>query len=91
MRRRTTQVHFDEQRRFASLWRRFLPAAASAAPAPAWTLTMTPIPANFAPGGTGEYVAVATNVGAAPTSGTAIFEATLPVGITPQNRRLQDQ
>ena len=63
----------------------FLPAAASAAPAPAWTLTMTPIPANFTPGGSGEYVAVATNVGAASISGTATFEASLPVGITPQS------
>ena len=46
-----------------------LPASASAAPAPAWALTATPEPANFAPGAGGEYVVVATNVGAATTSG----------------------
>ena len=53
------------------------PASASAA-APAWTLTMTPEPANFAPGATPEYVIVATNVGAAPASGQSVLKVTLP-------------
>lgn len=46
------------------------PASASAAtPTPAWVLTATSEPANFAPGGKGEYVIVATNVGAKETNG----------------------
>ena len=66
-----------------------LPAGASAAPAPAWTLSLTPLPANFAPGANAEYLVLATNVGAAPTTseetelqvsvppGLAILEASL--------------
>ena len=55
------------------------PALASAAPAPAWTLTATPEPANFAPGKNGEYVLVATNVGGAITSGAeAELELAVP-------------
>jgi hypothetical protein len=53
------------------------PVNAGAA-APAWTLTMTPEPANFAPGATPEYVIVATNVGAAATSGQSELKVTLP-------------
>lgn len=62
-----------------------LPAAASAAPKAAWTLTLTPMPANFEPGATPhpEYMAVATNVGAAATTGTSTLKATLPVGLEP--------
>src|SRR4051812_1593502 len=61
------------------------PAAASAAPAPAWSLTLTPMPANFAPGASPhpEYMVVATNVGAAPTTGTSVLSATLPEGLQP--------
>jgi hypothetical protein len=44
------------------------PAAAAAA-APGWSLTATPMPANLAPGGEGEYFLVATNDGGAVTSG----------------------
>jgi hypothetical protein len=67
-----------------------LPSAAAAA-APGWSLTVTPSPANFAPGEGGEYVAVATNVGGAVTDGTvATLELTVPAGLViekviPQN------
>lgn len=44
--------------------------AAMAAPGPAWTITDTAEPANFTTGVVGEYVVVATNVGAAPTAGS---------------------
>jgi hypothetical protein len=53
------------------------PTGATAA-APAWTLSMTPVPANFAPGQTSEYVIVATNVGATSSAGEVVIEATLP-------------
>jgi hypothetical protein len=63
-----------------------LPASASAEPAPAWTLSVTPMPANFAPGADPkpEYFLIATNVGAAPTtSEPSVIEATLPDGLIP--------
>jgi hypothetical protein len=53
-------------------------APLASAAAPAWTLTMTPEPANFAPGATPEYVVVATNVGAKATSGETRLEVELP-------------
>jgi hypothetical protein len=53
------------------------PSAADAAK-PAWVLSMSAQPSNFAPGQRSEYVLLATNVGAAPTSGTATLEVTLP-------------
>jgi hypothetical protein len=63
-----------------------LPGGASAAPAPAWMLTLTPLPAVFNPGSTPEYVVSATNIGAAQTTGaTATVEVTLPAGIKPLN------
>src|SRR4051794_39960192 len=58
-----------------------LPAGASAAPAPAWTLAATAEPANFAPGAGGEYVVVATTVGAAPTTGKSEVQITIPAGL----------
>jgi hypothetical protein len=59
--------------------------ASPAAPGPAWKLTITPFPANFEAGEKGEFFAIATNVGAAPTtSETASVEVTLPAGFTPQ-------
>ena len=67
----------------------FLPAGASAAPipsAPAWALSLTPLPANFAPGASlaPQYLISATNVGAKATSGAAsVVKATLPVGLAP--------
>jgi hypothetical protein len=63
-----------------------LPATASAAPAPAWTLSVTPMPANFVPAANPkpEYFVIATNVGAAPTTAeAAVIEATLPEGLVP--------
>jgi hypothetical protein len=58
-----------------------LPGAASAAPAPAWTLAATAEPANFAPGAGGEYVVVATNVGAQATTGKSEVQITIPAGL----------
>jgi hypothetical protein len=61
-----------------------LPAGAAAAPAgAAWKLTMTPMPANFAPGADTEYLLVATNVGGEATAGPVTLEADLPAGIDP--------
>jgi len=61
-----------------------LPASASAAAEPAWSLSVTPFPANFAPGATPEYFVVATNVGGAETTSTpSLIEATLPAGLKP--------
>jgi hypothetical protein len=54
-----------------------LPAGASAA-APAWTLSLTPLPANFAPGRTVEYLVVGTNVGAGPTTSESVLEVNVP-------------
>jgi hypothetical protein len=60
------------------------PAVSSAAPeAPAWGITITPMPTNFAPGATTEYLLVATNLGAKPTSGQVTLKASLPGGLKP--------
>jgi len=60
-----------------------LPAGASAAQKPAWALTLTPMPAAFAPGATGEYLALATNVGSAQSTAEAtVIEVTLPAAVT---------
>jgi hypothetical protein len=56
----------------------FAPASASGAATAAWQLTVTPMPANFTPGETDEYLLLATNVGAASTGGQVTVEATLP-------------
>lgn len=57
------------------------PSGAAAAPAPAWSLTATPLPANFAPGQFSQFVVVATNVGAAPTTAEeSVVEVALPAG-----------
>jgi hypothetical protein len=48
----------------------FLPATA-AADAPAWSLSLTPMPTNLVPGGNTEYLLLATNVGGKVTSGSA--------------------
>jgi uncharacterized repeat protein (TIGR01451 family) len=59
-----------------------IPATASAA-APGWSLAITPLPANFAPGQESEYAVVATNIGAASTNGGEIeVKATVPKGLT---------
>jgi hypothetical protein len=62
------------------------PTGSQGAAAPAWSLTVTPIPSNFAPGADPEpqYLISATNVGAAPTtSEAALLKAVLPAGLTP--------
>jgi hypothetical protein len=59
-----------------------LPSTATAAPAPAWTLSAVAEPGNFTPGKVGEYVIVATNVGAAATDGTqTTLDITVPDGL----------
>jgi hypothetical protein len=61
----------------------FAPAA-EAAPAPAWTLSLTPMPANFAPGEVSQYLAVATNVGGGVTTGEPTrLETSMPAGVVP--------
>ena len=58
----------------------FAPQGASAA-APAWALTSTPLPANYTPGQFSQFVVVATNVGAAPTTAEeAVVKVALPAG-----------
>jgi hypothetical protein len=60
----------------------FAPASASAAtPTPAWMLTATSEPANFAPGGKGEYVIVATNVGAQTSGSATKLTIKVPAGL----------
>ncbi|HWA55268.1 MAG TPA: hypothetical protein VG816_13950, partial [Solirubrobacterales bacterium] len=73
----------------------FLPATASAAPTPqpAWAITLTPMPSNFAAGTvrTPQYLILATNVGAADTDGTTtVVKATLPPGLKPVNPSAED-
>ena len=59
-------------------------AAAEAEPRPAWHLSLSALPTNLAPGGQGEYLAVATNVGGAATDATPVaLSVTLPAGIAP--------
>jgi hypothetical protein len=58
---------------------------------PAWKLVVNSLPTNFIPGSDSkgevifgpEYLLLATNVAAAPTSGEVKIEDTLPTGITP--------
>lgn len=63
------------------------PPAAAADPAPAWSIAVSSYPTNFVPGTTGTeerapgYFLVATNVGAAPTSGEFTVSNTLPAGL----------
>jgi hypothetical protein len=59
------------------------PAGAQAEAGPAWDLRITPMPANLAPGGTGELLLSATNIGAGPTDGPVLLSYTLPEGLTP--------
>lgn len=72
-----------------------LPAAATAAPnpQPAWAITLTPMPSNFAAGTvrTPQYLILATNIGAADTDGTTtVVKATLPVGLKPVKPSAED-
>jgi hypothetical protein len=57
--------------------------AATAAPAPAWSLGLTASPAAFGPETTSRFFAVATNVGAAATSGATVVEVELPAALEP--------
>ncbi|HEY6729717.1 MAG TPA: hypothetical protein VI039_01695 [Solirubrobacterales bacterium] len=77
-----------------------IPASASAAPAPAFKLTATAQPTNFAAGsepdedqkafGRPQYSFVVTNVGSATTSGPIVFTDTLPDGLTPVSPGARD-
>lgn len=65
-------------------------SAVAAGPAPAWKLTAASHPTNLIPGSTGggrnkvpQYDILATNVGAAPTSGAIVVTVVLPAGLTP--------
>jgi hypothetical protein len=58
------------------------PASASAAPQPAWRLTLEPYPTHFVPGAKGRYLLMATNVGSAGAAGPTQIEGTLPAGLT---------
>ncbi|HWA55396.1 MAG TPA: hypothetical protein VG816_14595 [Solirubrobacterales bacterium] len=60
---------------------------ASAAQAPAWRFDVSSVPTNLVPGsvfeeGNPSYMAVATNVGTAPTEGPVTITDTLPAGLT---------
>ena len=62
------------------------PAGAQGAATPAWALTVTPIPSNFAPAADPkpQYLISATNVGGAPTtSDPVVLSAVLPAGLAP--------
>ena len=58
------------------------PAQADADAKPSLQLLVDPLPANFVPGGEGEYLILATNTGAAPTSGPLDLEVSPPPGVT---------
>ena len=59
-----------------------LAPGAQADPAPAWALRLTPMPSNFAPGGTVEFLVASTNIGGAATSGPVELRLTLPSELT---------
>jgi len=61
------------------------PAAAQAIPAPAWSLSITPLPANFPPTSafSPEYLVAATNIGAKASAGTTEVRVELPAGLVP--------
>jgi len=69
-----------------------LPAAAQAAAAPAWALSITPLPSNFALGAEPqpEYLVAATNVGGAFTAGTSTLAIKLPAGLAPTTVKALD-
>jgi hypothetical protein len=68
------------------------PVGAQATGAPAWSLSITPLPANFAPAASlpPEYLLAATNIGGAPTSGTSTVAIKLPAGLTPTKAKAID-
>ena len=59
-----------------------LAPAAEADPAPAWALRLTPMPSNFTPGKTVEYLVASTNVGGDASAGTVELRLTLPPELT---------
>lgn len=64
-------------------------SGASAAPGPAWQLSLVALPTHLRPGTTGTiasaptYSLVATNIGAGDATGPITLRATLPPGVTP--------
>lgn len=62
---------------------------ATAAAAPAWQMSLIPLPTNMQPGSSGTtfeapmYRLIATNVGARETSGPVTYTVTFPTGISP--------
>src|SRR5438128_1458774 len=68
----------------------FASFSAAAAPAPAWTVVLNPLPANLAPGERTELLASATNVGGAPTTGESLLEVTLPPEVVPVEAKGKD-
>lgn len=66
---------------------------ASAAGAPAWQISLTPLPTNLRPGSTGTpaeaplYKLTVTNIGGGQTTGPVSMEVTLPPGIKPVGSR----
>jgi hypothetical protein len=71
----------------ATTWLTVAPAAHAATPAPAWTITSTSEPTNFAPGdssGHDTYAVIATDSGGGPTDGSTPITITdqLPSGLT---------
>jgi hypothetical protein len=58
---------------------------AKAASAPAWYVSITPLPSNFAPAASPQpqYLVSATNVGGEATVGTVVVKALLPAGLVP--------
>lgn len=69
----------------------YLPAAAAAAPQPAWSLEAISFPTNLIPGTTGTsivppgYFVAATNAGEAPTAGPFTITDLVPAGLTPKS------
>ncbi|HEX4669370.1 MAG TPA: hypothetical protein VH275_05290 [Solirubrobacterales bacterium] len=55
--------------------------SAGASPGRAWTISVSPLPANVPAGAKGEFLIEAINVGAAPTTGPSVIEAQLPAGL----------
>jgi hypothetical protein len=62
-----------------------LPAGAQAEPASVWSLSITPLPANFSAAASvePEYLIGATNIGSKDSSGAAQVTVKLPEGLTP--------
>src|SRR4051794_32164925 len=61
-----------------------LAPASQAAPLPAWALQLNRLPAAVPPASTGEFLAVATNVGAKATDSPVSLQIELPEGIEPK-------